>query len=164
MSEIIIGLKTRKKKVAKMNKSKRVGQISVEMLVMVGFMMAFMIPLVFLFLSLSNASAENVAIGQAKISARQIGNAAGEVLAQGNNSKKVIFVNFPPGVQNISIQSTEVIFTLDTTKGTVEVLENTFANMTESAYPLSNKTKIGSGLRTILVESKGKYVEIGYYK
>ena len=145
-------------------KSRPRGQVSVETLVMVGFVLAFMVPLVLLFFTISNASSENVAIGQAKISARQIGNAAGEVLTQGNNSMKVIFVNFPPGVQNVSIAGTEVIFSLATTKGPLAVVENTFANMTEGAMPLSNSTRMGSGLRSVLVISRGKYVEIGYYK
>ncbi|MFA5106326.1 MAG: hypothetical protein WC506_05195 [Candidatus Micrarchaeia archaeon] len=140
------------------------GQVSVETLVMVGFILAFMIPLVLLFMSISNSSAENVAIGQAMISARQIGNAAGEVLAQGNNSKKVIFVNFPPGISNVTLDSNEVIFTLKTTKGYVPVVENTFANMTYGYNPLYNSTRMSSGLRSILVISRGKYVEIGYYK
>lgn len=149
---------------AKGNFRGRRGQVSVETLVMVGFVLAFMIPLVLLFLGVSNSSAENVAIGQAMISARQIGNAAGEVLSQGNNSKKVIFVNYPPGINNVTLDSNEVIFTLKTTKGFVPVVENTFANMTDSQYPLYNSTRMGSGLHSVIVVSRGSYVEIGYYK
>ncbi|MBM3230030.1 hypothetical protein FJZ26_06370 [Candidatus Parvarchaeota archaeon] len=138
------------------------GQISVESLTLVGFMLAFMVPVVLLFLTISNVSSENVSIGQARITGKQIANAAGEVYAQGNGTRRIILVNYPPNMQNITLNNHTIAISLRTAKGIVDVVENTFARTTDGDLPLSNSTRLGSGLKSISIVSKGSHVEIGY--
>lgn len=134
-------------------------QASMELLVMVGFAIAFIVPLALMFMSISNSEMGKTALLQAKVSARTIANEAGEVYLQGPGAKKSVVVNYPEGIRNASVENGLVAFSIDADGRLQDVVSPTFANISGS---LSGKRT--AGLQRINLEyiSPGDYVNISY--
>ena len=105
-------------------------QAATEMLVLAAFALVFMLPLAFLFMSMSNTELNKTSIEQAKISARAISDEASEVYLQGPGANKTILVNYPNGVVNGSVENGLVVITLDIDGRRTDVVSSTFANLT----------------------------------
>lgn len=136
------------------------GQAMTEMLVLVGFALAFIIPLAFLFLSASNNEAGKTSLLQAKASARSIADSAGEVYLQGAGAMKYIVVNYPQGVIDASVGDGVVVLSLDANGHRQDVVATTFANLTGN---LSGKRN--AGLQTInFINEDGNVVNVSYQK
>ena len=135
------------------------GQATTEMLVMVGFALVFIIPLAFLFLSASNNELSNTSVMQAKATARNIADNAGEIYLQGPGARKYIVVNYPQGVTNASVGDGVVVLTLDSNGYRQDIVATTFANITGN---LSGKRT--EGLHTIELVNKDDVVNITYQK
>ncbi|VVB99633.1 Uncharacterised protein [uncultured archaeon] len=134
------------------------GQSATETLVLAGFALAFILPLVFLFLSSSNSELGKTGIAQAKISARTIADEAGEIYLQGAGAQKTILVNFPEGIRNASVENGLVVLSIDADSRTQDIVASTFANVTGN---LSGKRS--AGLQRIrLVNTDGTFVNITY--
>jgi hypothetical protein len=138
------------------NQSKK-GQSAVELLVFTGFSLAFILPLIFLFMSSSNSELGKTALSQAKVATRTIADEAGEVYLEGVGAKKTILVNYPPGIVNGSVENGVVVLTVDADGRRADVLSSTFAAV---AGNLSGKRN--AGLQRIKIENKGEYVSITY--
>jgi hypothetical protein len=134
------------------------GQAATETLVMAGFALAFIVPLVFLFMSSSNSELGKTSIVQAKITARTIADEAGEIYLQGAGSKKTIFVNYPEGIKNGRVENGLVILTIDSDNRVQDVVASTFANVTGN---LSGR-RVAGVQRINFINSQGKEVNITY--
>jgi hypothetical protein len=134
------------------------GQAATETLVMAGFALAFIVPLVFLFMSSSNSELGKTSIIQAKITARTIADEAGEIYLQGAGSKKTIFVNYPEGIKNGRVENGLVILTIDSDNRVQDVVASTFANVTGN---LSGR-RVAGVQRINFINSQGKEVNITY--
>ena len=134
-------------------------QAATEMLVLAGFALAFMLPLAFLFISSSNAELSETSVNQAKISARTIADEAGELYLQGPDAKKTIFVNYPNGIVNGSIEGGLVVLTVNANGQEVDAVSTTFANISGN---LAGKRL--AGIQRIRLEYiwNGNYVNISY--
>ena len=134
------------------------GQAAIETLIMVGFAIAFILPLAFLFFTTTGSETGKTSIAQAKASARLIAVEAGEVYLQGNGSRKTILVNYPEGIINGSAASGLVVLRVYTDGRQLDITSPTFANITGN---LSGRRT--SGVQRInLVNVNGKYVNITY--
>jgi len=135
------------------------GQAATEILVLAGFALAFILPLAFLFLSVSQSELSKSSLLQAKISARTIAEEAGELYLQGPGAKKFIFVNFPEGVVNGSAEGGLVVLSLESEGRRQDVVSQTFANV--SGYLPGRRT---AGLQRLKLEYvyPGDYVDIRY--
>lgn len=134
-------------------------QASMELLVMVGFAIAFIVPLVLMFMSLSNSELGKTSISQAKISARMIANEAGEVYLQGPGAKKSILVNYPEGIRNARIDDGLVAFSIEADGRLQDVVSPTFANISGN---LSGKRTSGLHRINLRYVTPGDYVNISY--
>ncbi len=134
-------------------------QAAMELLILVGFALAFILPLAFLFISSSNAELSRLSIQQAKISARTIADEAGEMYLQGPFSKKTIYVNYPEGVANGSIEGGLVVLTMDADGRRVDAVSSTFANISGN---LAGRRI--AGMQRIRMEYvlPGNYINISY--
>lgn len=134
-------------------------QSATELLILAGFGLAFIIPLAFLFISSSNAELSRTSVQQAKISARTIADEAGEMYLQGPFSKKTIYVNYPSGVLNGSIEGGLVVLSVDADGRQVDAVSSTFANISGS---LAGRRI--AGIQRIRMEYvlPGNYVNISY--
>jgi hypothetical protein len=133
-------------------------QAAIETLVMVGFAIAFIIPLALLFISTTGSETAKTSIAQAKASARLIAVEAGEIYLQGNGSRKTIAVNYPDGVINGSAADGLVVLRVYTDGRQLDITSMTFANISGD---LSGRRTQGVH-RVNLVNIDGKYVNITY--
>ncbi|MCX8174790.1 MAG: hypothetical protein N3E51_01130 [Candidatus Micrarchaeota archaeon] len=133
------------------------GQSATELLVLAGFSVAFILPLVFLFMSSSNSELGKTAFSQAKATTRTIADEAGEIYLQGYGAKKTILVNYPQGVINGSAENGVVALTVDADGRRVDVLSATFAPLKGN---LSGRRT--AGLQRIKIENMGDYVNVTY--
>ena len=110
------------------------------MLVLVGFALAFIIPFALLFLSASNTQLGESSILQAKSATRAIADTAGEIYLQGPGAKKSIIVNYPQGVQDVSLSGGLVVLAIDADGRRLDIISPTFANLSGN---LSGKRPAG---------------------
>jgi uncharacterized protein (UPF0333 family) len=108
------------------------GQISLELMVTLGTVLAFTVPVVFLLLSVSSVGYEKAAKDQADASARSLADSINTVYSQGNNAKRVVLVNAPSNVRNISIGGNEVVVKVKTSAGDYDGASPVFANVTDT--------------------------------
>ena len=128
------------------------------MLVMAGFALVFLIPLILLFYSSSNSDISKLSLSAAKSAVRTIADEASEVYLEGPGASKIITVNYPDGVLNGSISNGLVVLRLNTGGRTQDVVASTFANVTGN---LSGR-KFSGLQRIILNNQNGLYVNITY--
>ncbi|MDE1798043.1 MAG: hypothetical protein KGH63_01395 [Candidatus Micrarchaeota archaeon] len=79
------------------------GQSAVETMITVAVALAFILPMVILFLSSTSIRTQSLAITQAQGVAQQIADTAGEVWYAGNGSRKTLLVHYPDRLLNISL-------------------------------------------------------------
>lgn len=141
------------------HKGRMRAQAATELLVLAGFALAFIIPLAFLFISSSNAELSRSSIQQAKISARTIADEAGEMYLQGPFSKKTIYVNYPEGVANGSIEGGLVVLTVDADGRRADVVSSAFANISGN---LAGRRIAGMQRIRLEYVLPGNYINISY--
>ena len=148
------------------NREAKRGQSAAETLVMAGFAAAFMLPLVFLFLSSSNSEMGSTGVGQAKLTARAIADQAGEVYLQGKGAKQSMLVNYPSGIVEGRVEGGLVVLTIDSNGQKLDVVGSTFANVKGSLPGTPKRTAGLQRINLTYVENpadpKGDYVEIIY--
>ncbi|MBI2079526.1 hypothetical protein HYT84_02080 [Candidatus Micrarchaeota archaeon] len=114
------------------------GQSSVEMLVTVGAVIAFTIPVILLLLSLTQYGQESAAIYQAQATSKIIAESINEVYIQGPGAEKNILVTFPSNSIGLSIKGpveqdkqlgSEVIITMKSSTGSYDAVTPTFARV-----------------------------------
>ncbi len=135
------------------------GQVATETLVLVGFAVAFMVPIALLFLSSSNSQLGQSSALQAKAAARFIADSAGELYLQGKSATTSVVVNYPPGIYNGSVENGLVSLSIDAEGRKLDVGSFTFANVSGN---LSGKR--GAGLQSIRMAyvKDGNFVNISY--
>lgn len=125
------------------------GQASVELLITLGVVIAFTIPVLLLLLSLTQVGQEQTAAAQAQASARSLSDTMNRVYAMGPSSKRVMYMNVPSSTQGISIEGGEVIVTISTSYGKFDAVSPTFAEVNDAYDSIYDK----SGLFPLVVES-----------
>ena len=129
------------------------GQAAVETITLLGFVILFSIPLLMLLTSLNT---DDSSILQAKTSTQILADTANSVYIQGPGSSKIISVGFPPKLTNITFDNTpgqesEIIFTLETDNGRVDIVAASIAPIDDT----SNITGLGgfsTGLQKVKIE------------
>jgi len=124
----------------------RLGQSSIETLVLLSFMLFFIIPFSLFFLTVSNSDLSKNSVDQFQLSVRKIADAANEVYLQGNGAKKIAVIYYPSSVLNGSVGNNIISLTLDVDGKNSDVIAYTFANVTGD---LSGKKP--SGLQKIFM-------------
>ncbi|MEM3030175.1 MAG: hypothetical protein QXH27_00415 [Candidatus Micrarchaeia archaeon] len=125
------------------------GQSALEMLVMVAFFAAFLIPFVLLFFTSANVASEDVAIAQAQKAAEQIADSADEVYFAGEGARGTVSVFFPPALAQIIIggrSGREVTLVLQTAAGRSDAVAVSVANLTTRT---DWTTRLGTGVRRL---------------
>lgn len=106
------------------------GQVSIEYLVMVAFLLVVVAVLsVYSFSYLG----QTVSIQKAQNATDKIANAANSVAALGSGSTAIIQVEFPSGVQSASITGRQITLTIQTGAGLNSVSSYTDANISQTS-------------------------------
>lgn len=131
------------------------GQSSLELLITVGIVIAFTIPVLFLLVSVTSIGYEDTTKAQAEASARTLADTINFVYAQGDGSKRTVLLNTPASTERIYAEDGEVVVQIKTSAGSFEAVHPVIAE-------ISGTQDIGtkSGLFLIVVENHGGEVEL----
>ncbi|MCX8196897.1 MAG: hypothetical protein N3G80_01095 [Candidatus Micrarchaeota archaeon] len=133
------------------------GQAASEYLVMIGFALAFIVPLALLFLSFSHSERGKNSISAAQVAASTIADEAGEIFLQGEGARKTIVVNYPDGITNAKLENGLVVLRIEADGRTMDIVASTFANVSGN---LSGKRT--GGLQKIKLVNMGDFVNVSY--
>ncbi|MBW2965908.1 hypothetical protein KY342_02260 [Candidatus Woesearchaeota archaeon] len=126
-------------------------QVSMEYLLIIGFVAAITIPLILIFNSHSAEINENIIANQADNIASKIVDSAESVYYLGNSSRVTFRVYIPKNIDMITIGNNEVVFFVKKLNGISQVVKY-------SPVPINGSISSESGVYNIVVESKGDYV------
>ncbi len=125
------------------------GQTSLELLVTIGIVFAFTIPVLFLLLSATSIGFEDTSKAQADASARTLADAMNSVYAQGPGASRVILLNVPSNTEEIVATESEAIVRIQTGAGIFEAASPTIAEISGDSQTLGKKT----GLFVLRIEN-----------
>ena len=129
-------------------------QVSTEYIIIVGFVVVIVIPLLIIFYNFSGETKDEITTNQLSKISRKVVDEAESMHYLGENSKTTIKVYMPTNVKGAKIQSNEVYFNVSTSKGFIDI-------EFPSPVNISGSIPNTSGVHMIKVESKGDYVWIG---
>ena len=127
------------------------GQISLEYLIIVGFVAAITIPLIIIFNTHSSEMNEQVIANQADNIASKIVDSAESVYYLGEFSKITFRTFIPKKINAITIGDNEVVFFVKKLNGVDHVVKY-------SSVPINGSISAQSGTYDIVVESRGDHV------
>ncbi len=132
---------------------RKTGQISIEYLIIMGFVTMSLIPLAIVYFTYSSETKDQIIDSQVNQIAKKIVDNAEAVYYLGDMSRTTLKMYMPENVMNVTVQDNEIVFKVKGLHGVSDVAEYSFVNMTGSI-------DAGSGIKYITIESKGEYVRI----
>lgn len=132
------------------------GQSSFELMVTVGVILAFTIPVLFLLLSMTSVGYEDTAKAQADASARTLADTMNSVYAQGDGAQRALLLNVPASTESITASGNEVVVKINTAAGTFDAPAPTIAKIRYNTQALGKK----SGLFRVIVRNVNGEVEL----
>ncbi len=134
-------------------KSARSGQVGIEYLVLVGFLISAIIPIIYYATQQSYVTRDQLITSQMERIAQEIENACNLVFSYGNNSKLTLKLYFPDGIKSITISGKQIEYIYYTSSGEAAVYSYPLVNLSGNISTLP-------GLHEIIVINRGNYVEI----
>jgi len=129
------------------------GQVGIEYLILVGFLVAAVIPIIYYATQQSYVTKDQIVSSQMEKIAQEIENACNLVYSYGNNSKLTLKLYFPDGIKSIKISGKQVEFVYYTSGGEAFVYSYPLVNLSGNISTLP-------GLHEIEIVNKGDHVEI----
>ena len=126
-------------------------QVSMEYMIIVGFVAAITVPLIIIFNTHSSEMNEQIIANQADTIASKIVDAAESVYYLGEYSKITFRVYMPKKISSAIIRDNEVVFHVEKIAGVDHVVKY-------CPVPINGSISIKTGIYDIVVESKGDYV------
>ncbi len=126
-------------------------QVSMEYMIIVGFVAAITIPLILIFTTHSTEMNEAIIANQIDHIAAKIVDSAESVYYLGEYSKLTFRVYIPKKINAMSIGNNEVVFYVKKLGGVDHVVK--YSNV-----PINGSVSVKSGIHNIVVESRGDYV------
>ncbi len=105
------------------------GQVSMELLITLGIILAFTIPVVFLMFTVTQVGYDETAMAQADASARSLADTINLVYSQGPEAKRTIILNNPPSTESVTMGNGEVVVRIKTAEGYYDGVSPTFAKI-----------------------------------
>lgn len=137
-------------KFAKRKKSPK-AQVSMEYMIIIGFVTVITIPLIIIFNTHSIQINEGIISNQVDIIAAKIVDASESVYYLGNTSKVTFKVQLPESIDSATIGNSEVVFLIKKRNGIDHIVHY-------SSVPINGTASISKGIHNIIVESRGDYV------
>jgi type II secretory pathway pseudopilin PulG len=128
-------------------------QVAMEYLIILGFILALLVPLISLFYNQSAQITKQVNTQQALTLGQKIADAAESVHYLGPPSKFQFQANVPEGIKSVTFSNKEITFIVDANPGTTDVVVPSSTNITGSI-------SISAGIHLITVQSQGNYVSV----
>jgi hypothetical protein len=117
--------------------------VSTELLIILGFVVLLMLPLLFLAYSKSGQMMDEISITQADIAASRLAHTVEAVGNTGNNASIITELSVPSGVQSFAIVGgREVVFTVRKGSASTEIVKLSRFNITMAQEDMA---KLGKG-------------------
>ncbi len=134
---------------------KRLAQISMEYLTIMGFVVAAFVPLTLIFYAYTQGSAEEIASEQLSKIAKEVVDAAEAVYYQGKPSQVTLEVYMPSQLRGVWFEKKSLILQYQTQEGMGEIIET-------SAVNISGSMPMSKGTYSITIKAVDDYVNISY--
>ena len=135
---------------------KKEAQVSVEYLIIIGFVTLITIPLILIYYTFTQESTDDINSVQIDQIGKKIVDAAESVYYLGEPSQTTIRVKIPPNVVLADLSADyEVVFRLKTKQGEVDIVQNSAVNIT--GYLPTNE-----GTYLITIRAQLNFVNVTY--
>jgi len=139
----------------------RKGQAATEMLVTIGVILIFIVPILLLLLVGAQARFESLSHIQANSVVRIIADSINEVYIEGPQASKVVMVNIPSNARYLNITENEVVLTLETSNGPTDVTTAFFGELNDTSIGLvvaDGRAPVGLYPMKFYTDEEGKTV------
>jgi hypothetical protein len=107
------------------------GQISSEILILIGMLLVFLVPLLLYGYGKINQAGDDLSIQQAEFSAQRLASLSDSVGYLGGNAAIIDEIQIPSDTENISIQNNrDVVITVDSPAGPEQIVQASYFNLT----------------------------------
>ena len=137
------------------NRNFQASQVSVEYLMIIGFVVIITIPLIILYYRYTSDSSDEIITSQINQIARKIADAAESVYFLGSPSQTTFKVYIPGQIDGASLDNREILFNVSTKSGVSEIVQISSVNLTGS-LPINQSTY------SITLKASSTGVEISY--
>lgn len=127
------------------------GQVSMEYMIIMGFVTAIIVPLILVFNAHSNDITEEVISNQVNHIATRIVENVESIYYLGDSCQVTFSVNLPKNIENITISGREIVFYVKKHNGYDEVVK-------VAKIPMNGTLKSTPGIHDIIIVSMGDYV------
>jgi len=128
-------------------------QISVEYMLIMGFVTIMTIPLLLIYYSYSSGSSDSVTSSQALQIARKIVDAAESVYYIGKPSQTTLKLSFPDNIESTNLSNKEVVIKVKTKDGITDIIQVSSVN-------ISGNLPTSEGLHIITIKAEDGFVQI----
>jgi uncharacterized protein (UPF0333 family) len=128
-------------------------QVSMEYLVIVGFVVVIVIPMILIFYTYADRTEDEIISNQIQKIGLKIGDSAEAMYYLGEPSRTRVRAYFPKNINNVTIGNNEITFIIHTKEGDDHIVVYT-------TVPVQGSLDTHAGYHNINVRSKGSYVEI----
>ncbi|HSB47453.1 MAG TPA: hypothetical protein VLD37_05545 [Candidatus Bilamarchaeum sp.] len=140
------------------------GQTSLELLVTLGVVIAFTVPVIFLLLSVTSVGYEDTSKAQADAASRTLADTMNAVYAQGDGAQRELLLNVPPSTQEVKVvrvgsgtdTASEAIVTIKTSGGDFQAASPSIAKIRGFSQEVEKK----AGLFTLCVKNENGEVQL----
>ena len=137
-----------------MNERKK-AQVSIEYMLIIGFVTIITIPLIIIYHSFIQDSNDEISSTQINQVAKKVVDAAESVYYLGEPSQTTLKVNIPSQIILANLSNNELVLKIRTTSGSADIVRSSAVNITGS-FPLNK------GTYTLTIKAKSNYVEVSY--
>ena len=130
-------------------------QVSVEYLLIIGFVTLMTIPLLVIYYTYSSDSSDAFASNQALQIARSIVDSSESVYYLGKPSQTTLRLNFPDKIQSTTLSNREVVFKIKTQSGVSDIVQVSSVN-------ISGNLPTKQGTYTLTIKAEDRYVQVSY--
>ncbi len=132
------------------------GQASLEMLITVGMVLAFTVPVVLFLLTATSAGYEDTLKAQADASSRMLAEVINEVYGQGTGAKRRVALALPSSSVRVVVEGNEVVVETEKYRASSPI----FASMSTPRTEI----EVGSGLMVFEVVNVGGKVQVSLFE
>lgn len=133
--------------------SGRRAQVSMEYLVIVGFVAVIVIPMILIFYTYADRTEDEIISNQIQKIGLKIGDSAEAMYYLGEPSRTRIRTYFPKNINNITVGNNEITFIMHAKEGEDHIV-------IYSSVPIEGELDHHAGYHNINIRSRGSYVEI----
>ncbi|MCX8194923.1 MAG: hypothetical protein N3G22_02345 [Candidatus Micrarchaeota archaeon] len=116
------------------------GQVSTELLVLIGLVLLLMFPLLIYSRNKAEMANENMAIQKAEFAAQRMASAADSVGYLGGSAKIIEEIEVPSNIKRAYVNGHDIVFELETSNGITQVVKSSAFNLTSSGFERIKKS------------------------